>query len=113
MFTHMVHQGTPGVLMPFMVVIETISNVICPGTLAVRLAANKITEHLLLHSLRRNRERFRCNVVVFSSFLLFSQNLSLILESAVAVTQYYVFVVVKTLYGREVNKFISFLVELV
>ena len=40
--------GTPAVLIPFIVLIETIRNVIRPGTLAVRLAANMIADHLLL-----------------------------------------------------------------
>ena len=47
-FAHLVPQGTPSVLIPFIVCIETIRNVIRPGTLAVRLTANIIAGHLLL-----------------------------------------------------------------
>ena len=47
-FAHLVPSGTPGPLMPFIVLIETVRNVIRPGTLAVRLAANIIAGHLLL-----------------------------------------------------------------
>jgi hypothetical protein len=36
-FEHLVPQGTPTILITFMVVIETISNLIRPGTIAVRL----------------------------------------------------------------------------
>ena len=41
-------KGTPPILIPFIVCIETIRNLIRPGTLAVRLAANIIAGHLLL-----------------------------------------------------------------
>jgi F-type H+-transporting ATPase subunit a len=40
MFKHLVPQGTPTVLIPFIVCIETVRNIIRPGTLAVRLTAN-------------------------------------------------------------------------
>jgi len=39
-FEHLVPQGTSTMLIPFIVIIETISNLIRPGTLAVRLTAN-------------------------------------------------------------------------
>merc|ERR1711982_260276 len=45
---HLVPTGTPGVLMPAMVVIESVRMVIRPLTLAVRLAANIVAGHLLL-----------------------------------------------------------------
>lgn len=99
MLAHLVPLGTPTVLIPFMVLIETISNVIRPGTLAVRLAANMIAGHLLLVLLGNQG-------VVVSSYilgiLLFVQILLLTLESAVAVIQAYVFAVLSTLYSREV-----------
>nr|YP_007317381.1 ATP synthase F0 subunit 6 [Corallianassa coutierei]AGA56158.1 ATP synthase F0 subunit 6 [Corallianassa coutierei] len=100
MFAHLVPQGTPTVLMPFMVVIETISNVIRPGTLAVRLAANMIAGHLLLTLLGGTGVGLGA---VLLSFLVFCQILLLILESAVAVIQSYVFAVLSTLYASEVN----------
>merc|ERR1712110_1391375 len=40
MLVHLVPVGTPAVLIPVMVIIETIRNLIRPGALAVRLAAN-------------------------------------------------------------------------
>ena len=99
-FAHLVPQGTPGPLIPFMVLIETIRNVIRPGTLAVRLAANIIAGHLLLTLLGRTGPSLS---FVLVSFLLFAQILLLILEAAVAVIQSYVFAVLSTLYAREVN----------
>jgi len=41
-FEHLIPQGTPTLLIPFIVIIETIRNLIRPGTLAVRLTANII-----------------------------------------------------------------------
>uniref|UniRef100_A0AA95Z7M2 ATP synthase subunit a n=1 Tax=Neoperla panafricana TaxID=3047058 RepID=A0AA95Z7M2_9NEOP len=100
MFAHLVPQGTPPVLMPFMVCIETISNIIRPGTLAVRLAANMIAGHLLLTLLGNTGPSLTLTLL---SFLLIAQIALLILESAVAIIQSYVFAVLSTLYASEVN----------
>jgi F-type H+-transporting ATPase subunit a len=99
-FAHLVPQGTPGVLIPFIVLIETISNVIRPGTLAVRLTANIIAGHLLL-TLIGNTGNSLSSIIV--SLLVIGQIALLILESAVAIIQSYVFAVLSTLYSREVN----------
>nr|AXI98523.1 ATP synthase F0 subunit 6 [Pseudoniphargus brevipedunculatus] len=96
--THLIPVGTPYFLMPFMVLIETISSIIRPGTLAVRLAANMIAGHLL--------------IVLLSSAFLFSPYSSLpllylaqallsLLEMAVALIQAYVFSILLTLYSAE------------
>nr|ASR18746.1 ATP synthase F0 subunit 6 [Metapenaeus dobsoni] len=100
MFAHLVPQGTPGPLMPFMVLIETISNVIRPGTLAVRLAANMIAGHLLLTLLGSTGPSLSTALV---TLLIAGQILLLILEAAVAVIQSYVFAVLSTLYASEVT----------
>nr|URX53451.1 ATP synthase F0 subunit 6 [Incisitermes minor] len=100
MFEHLVPQGTPAVLMPFMVCIETISNVIRPGTLAVRLTANMIAGHLLLTLLGNNGPTMAQSLIWV---LIVAQILLLILESAVAVIQSYVFAVLTTLYSSEVS----------
>nr|QJH91584.1 ATP synthase F0 subunit 6 [Varuna litterata] len=100
MFAHLVPQGTPFALMPFMVLIETISNVIRPGTLAIRLAANMIAGHLLLTLLGNTGPNLSTSLL----FVLVSvQMLLLILESAVAIIQSYVFAVLSTLYTSEIN----------
>lgn len=99
-FAHLVPQGTPRVLIPFIVCIETIRNVIRPGTLAVRLTANIIAGHLLL-TLIGNTGNSLSNFLL--GLLLISQVALLILESAVSIIQSYVFAVLSTLYSREVN----------
>nr|QNV49141.1 ATP synthase F0 subunit 6 [Drino sp. PH-2020] len=100
MFIHLVPQGTPSILMPFMVCIETISNFIRPMTLAVRLTANMIAGHLLL-TLLGNTGSSMPTIMLF--ILIITQILLLILESAVAMIQSYVFSVLSTLYSSEVN----------
>nr|WON66086.1 ATP synthase F0 subunit 6 [Anotylus sp. 'Oxytelopsis' 1 HFZ-2023b] len=99
MFAHLVPQGAPNALLPFMVCIETISNIIRPGTLAVRLTANMIAGHLLLTLLGNtgsSMNLFMINLLVLIQILL------LMLESAVAMIQSYVFTVLSTLYSSEV-----------
>nr|YP_010952623.1 ATP synthase F0 subunit 6 [Sphinx ligustri]WMQ52969.1 ATP synthase F0 subunit 6 [Sphinx ligustri] len=100
MFIHMIPQGTPGILMPFMVLIETISNIIRPGTLAVRLTANMIAGHLLMTLLSSTGPNLS---YLFIFMLIFIQIMLLILESAVAIIQSYVIAILSTLYSSEVN----------
>nr|QLY89667.1 ATP synthase F0 subunit 6 [Hydraena riparia] len=99
MFAHLVPQGTPPILMPFMVCIETISNIIRPGTLAVRLAANMIAGHLLMTLLGNTGNSMSLMMV---NILIIMQLLLLLLESAVAIIQSYVFAILSTLYSSEV-----------
>nr|YP_009485355.1 ATP synthase F0 subunit 6 [Theretra japonica]AVR43440.1 ATP synthase F0 subunit 6 [Theretra japonica] len=100
MFSHMIPQGTPTALMPFMVLIETISNIIRPGTLAIRLTANMIAGHLLMTLLSSTGTNLS---YIFIMILILIQILLLILESAVAVIQSYVIAILSTLYSSEVN----------
>nr|AVN67249.1 ATP synthase F0 subunit 6 [Laxta sp. AUS2] len=100
MLAHLVPQGTPPILMPFMVCIETISNMIRPGTLAVRLAANMIAGHLLLTLLGNTGPSISTSLL---SLLILTQIALLTLEAAVAIIQSYVFAILSTLYSSEVN----------
>nr|ALO77385.1 ATP synthase F0 subunit 6 [Agrilus sp. AGR01] len=100
MLAHLVPQGTPPALMPFMVCIETISNIIRPGTLAVRLTANMIAGHLLLTLLGNTGNSLS---TYFIGGLVMVQLALLTLESAVSIIQAYVFAVLSTLYSSEVN----------
>nr|YP_010878886.1 ATP synthase F0 subunit 6 [Cantonius szechuanensis]WHE42525.1 ATP synthase F0 subunit 6 [Cantonius szechuanensis] len=99
MLAHLVPQGTPPALMPFMVCIETISNIIRPGTLAVRLTANMIAGHLLMTLLGNTGSSMSMYML---NLLIITQLALLILESAVAIIQSYVFAVLSTLYSSEV-----------
>jgi len=98
-FTHLVPLGTPIPLRFFIVFIESISNLIRPITLSVRLAANIIAGHLLLRLLREISEN---NPKLFPPTTLLLITL-LTLEYAVALIQSYVFVTLTSLYLNEIN----------
>nr|APX39611.1 ATP synthase F0 subunit 6 [Cryptocephalus androgyne] len=100
MLAHLVPQGTPPILMPFMVCIETISNMIRPGTLAIRLSANMIAGHLLMTLLGNTGSSLS---LITINLLILTQIMLLVLESAVSIIQSYVFAVLTTLYSSEVN----------
>nr|YP_002213616.1 ATP synthase F0 subunit 6 [Bilobella aurantiaca]ABS88967.1 ATP synthase F0 subunit 6 [Bilobella aurantiaca] len=100
MLAHLVPLSTPNVLMPFMVIIESVSNLIRPGTLTVRLSANMIAGHLLL-SLLGDQTNFLSNSSMV--YIMITLQIALLtLESAVAIIQAYVFTILSTLYSSEV-----------
>nr|YP_010596864.1 ATP synthase F0 subunit 6 [Formica glauca]QNV12000.1 ATP synthase F0 subunit 6 [Formica rufibarbis]QOY24473.1 ATP synthase F0 subunit 6 [Formica sp. DM656]QOY24488.1 ATP synthase F0 subunit 6 [Formica sp. DM658]QOY24500.1 ATP synthase F0 subunit 6 [Formica sp. DM659]WAK85252.1 ATP synthase F0 subunit 6 [Formica glauca] len=100
LFAHLTPQGTPFILMPFMVIIESISLMIRPFTLAIRLTANMIAGHLLLSLLGSSGEIIN-NKLIFL-IMIFSQLLLLILEISVSIIQAYVFSILSTLYSSEI-----------
>lgn len=95
---HLIPQGTPSILTPFIVVIETIRNIIRPITLAIRLSANIIAGHLLIVLLRSATP---LTPLLFIPILLLAQIALSTLEIAVAFIQSYVFRVLITLYTAE------------
>nr|UCC46043.1 ATP synthase F0 subunit 6 [Microdeuterus sp. HEM078] len=99
MFAHLVPMGTPSVLMPFMVMIETISNLIRPGSLAVRLTANMIAGHMLMSLLGNNS--VSSSSITLMMIMMIQMGL-MMFETAVALIQAYVFSMLSTLYASEV-----------
>nr|QFI35936.1 ATP synthase F0 subunit 6 [Mileewa albovittata] len=97
MFIHLVPMGTPSILMPFMVLIETISNLIRPGSLAVRLTANMIAGHLLMSLLGGT-----INNMLMLFMLLIILSMLMLFELAVSIIQAYVFLTLTTLYSSEI-----------
>jgi F-type H+-transporting ATPase subunit a len=93
---HLVPRGTPVVLIPLMVLIESIRILIRPITLAIRLMANMVAGHLLL-SLAGGGIN---SLIRFVPFLV-SQTALTVLEMAVACIQGYVFIVLIALYSKE------------
>nr|AJD83450.1 ATP synthase F0 subunit 6 [Cercocebus atys atys] len=95
---HLLPQGTPTPLIPMLVVIETISLLIQPVALAVRLAANITAGHLLMH-LTGNAALALSTINSSATLLTFTLlTLLTILEIAVALIQAYVFTLLISLY---------------
>nr|QNM39369.1 ATP synthase F0 subunit 6 [Macaca maura]QNM39382.1 ATP synthase F0 subunit 6 [Macaca maura]QNM39395.1 ATP synthase F0 subunit 6 [Macaca maura]QNM39408.1 ATP synthase F0 subunit 6 [Macaca maura] len=97
---HLLPQGTPAPLIPMLVMIETISLLIQPVALAVRLTANITAGHLLMHlignaALALSTTNFFMTLLTFTLLALLT-----ILEIAVALIQAYVFTLLISLYLR-------------
>ncbi len=96
-FSHLVPNGTPNLLIIFIVLIETISSTIRPITLAVRLIANITAGHLILSLISSTIPILS----IISITLIPAQILLFILETAVAFIQAYVFTILSILYLSE------------
>lgn len=90
---HLVPLRTPLPLSQFIVLIETVRQIIRPITLSVRLAANITAGHILIALCR--------NTITIISRLSFVLMILILLEAAVAFIQSYVFTVLTTIYLRE------------
>ncbi|KYQ46787.1 ATP synthase subunit a, partial [Trachymyrmex zeteki] len=98
--SHLTPMGTPFVLMPFMVIIESIRLIIRPITLSIRLAANMIAGHLLLSLLGLSGAGLRSFVILL--VLVVAQLILFVLEIFVSLIQAYVFSILSALYRKEV-----------
>nr|YP_778687.1 ATP synthase F0 subunit 6 [Callorhinus ursinus]CAJ56876.1 ATPase subunit 6 [Callorhinus ursinus] len=95
---HFLPQGTPSPLIPMLVIIESISLLIQPMALAVRLTANITAGHLLIH-LIGGATLALTNISMITAFITFIiLTLLTILEFAVALIQAYVFTLLVSLY---------------
>nr|BAI53512.1 ATPase subunit 6 [Monognathus jesperseni] len=97
---HMLPLGTPPSLIPMLVIIETLSTLIRPIALGVRLTANLTAGHLLIHLISMATMHL---MVMPPLAMLTGLALALLtlLEMAVAVIQAYVFVLLLSLYLQE------------
>merc|ERR1712241_788433 len=101
LLAHLVPVGTPRFLIPVIVVIETVSNIIRPLTLSIRLAANIVAGHLLLTLLGSQGPSLSINIIII---LIVGLVLLLCLELAVACIQAYVFTILRSLYLNELRR---------
>lgn len=97
-FAHLVPLNTPSILIIFIVLIETIRNIIRPITLSIRLSANIIAGHLLLCLLGSTGTSINLHLI---NLLIITQILLFLLELAVSIIQSYVFITLISLYSNE------------
>lgn len=98
---HLLPEGTPGPLIPVLIIIETISLFIRPLALGVRLTANLTAGHLLIQLIATAATvllPLMPTVAILTATILF---LLTLLEVAVAIIQAYVFVLLLSLYLQE------------
>nr|YP_009968414.1 ATP synthase F0 subunit 6 [Craterognathus plagiotaenia]YP_010951371.1 ATP synthase F0 subunit 6 [Turrum fulvoguttatum]QMX77617.1 ATP synthase F0 subunit 6 [Craterognathus plagiotaenia]WMN14100.1 ATP synthase F0 subunit 6 [Turrum fulvoguttatum]BCG62273.1 ATPase subunit 6 [Flavocaranx bajad] len=98
---HLLPEGTPTLLIPVLIIIETISLFIRPLALGVRLTANLTAGHLLIQLIATAAFvllPLMPTVAILTAILLF---LLTLLEVAVAMIQAYVFVLLLSLYLQE------------
>nr|YP_009114593.1 ATP synthase F0 subunit 6 [Stichophanes ningshaanensis]AIH00210.1 ATP synthase F0 subunit 6 [Stichophanes ningshaanensis] len=98
---HMLPEGSPTPLIPFMVMIETISLLMRPLALGVRLTANITAGHLLMTMVSSAALNFINSHITLSIMTWILLLLLTILELAVACIQAYVFVLLIILYLQE------------
>nr|YP_010956710.1 ATP synthase F0 subunit 6 [Xenoconger fryeri]WMY89803.1 ATP synthase F0 subunit 6 [Xenoconger fryeri] len=98
---HLLPEGTPPLLVPILIIIETISLFIRPLALGVRLTANLTAGHLLIQLIATAVFVLMSTmptVAIITATVLF---LLTLLEVAVAMIQAYVFVLLLSLYLQE------------
>nr|QXT59965.1 ATP synthase membrane subunit 6 [Tuberculatus sp. Calphy41] len=92
MIAHLIPIGTPMLLAPLMTIIETMSIIIRPLSLSIRLTANMIAGHLLMTLLNSNSMMI---------IILLIQMFMMTFELCVAMIQSYVFSILSSLYSSE------------
>nr|YP_010571640.1 ATP synthase F0 subunit 6 [Aphis coreopsidis]UZH32900.1 ATP synthase F0 subunit 6 [Aphis coreopsidis] len=92
MIAHLIPLNTPIYLAPLMTIIETMSIIIRPMSLSIRLTANLIAGHLLMTLLNYNS---------LMIIIIFIQMFMMIFELCVALIQSYVFSILSSLYSSE------------
>nr|AYD75226.1 ATP6 [Dicrurus sharpei] len=98
---HLLPEGTPTPLIPALILIETISLLIRPLALGVRLTANLTAGHLLIQLISTATVALASTMPMVSLITLLVLFLLTILEVAVAMIQAYVFVLLLSLYLQE------------
>lgn len=98
---HLLPEGTPIALIPVLIIIETLSLIIRPISLGVRLTANLTAGHLLIQLIATGAVVLMPLLPAVGLLTTVVLLLLTVLETAVAVIQAYVFVLLLSLYLQE------------
>lgn len=98
---HLLPEGTPALLIPILIIIETISLFIRPLALGVRLTANLTAGHLLIQLISTATITLMPIITTVATLTAILLVLLTLLEVAVAIIQAYVFVLLLSLYLQE------------
>nr|YP_010873283.1 ATP synthase F0 subunit 6 [Pama pama]WGV34503.1 ATP synthase F0 subunit 6 [Pama pama] len=98
---HLLPEGTPTPLIPVLIIIETISLLIRPLALGVRLTANLTAGHLLMQLTSSAAFVLLSTMTSLATLTMILLFLLTLLEVAVAMIQAYVFVLLLSLYLQE------------
>ena len=98
---HLLPEGTPGPLIPVLIIIETLSLFIRPLALGVRLTANLTAGHLLIQLIATAVFVLAPLIPAVALTTAIVLVLLTVLEVAVAMIQAYVFVLLLSLYLQE------------
>nr|AAK69882.1 ATPase subunit 6 [Rhamdia guatemalensis]AAK69884.1 ATPase subunit 6 [Rhamdia guatemalensis]AAK69890.1 ATPase subunit 6 [Rhamdia guatemalensis]AAK69892.1 ATPase subunit 6 [Rhamdia guatemalensis]AAK69916.1 ATPase subunit 6 [Rhamdia guatemalensis] len=98
---HLLPEGTPALLIPILIVIETISLFIRPLALGVRLTANLTAGHLLIQLISTATITLMPMMTTVAALTAILLVMLTLLEVAVAIIQAYVFVLLLSLYLQE------------
>nr|AAK70050.1 ATPase subunit 6 [Rhamdia aff. rogersi] len=98
---HLLPEGTPVLLIPVLIIIETISLFIRPLALGVRLTANLTAGHLLIQLISTATITLMPMMTTVATLTAVLLVMLTLLEVAVAIIQAYVFVLLLSLYLQE------------
>nr|YP_009228882.1 ATP synthase F0 subunit 6 [Xenoturbella monstrosa]ALS20082.1 ATP synthase F0 subunit 6 [Xenoturbella monstrosa] len=99
--SHLLPEGTPMMIVPFMIMIETLSIMARPIALSLRLAINITAGHLLLKLISSATMFMITQNIIPTGLMMVTMIMLTILELAVAMIQAYIFTILTMLYLEE------------
>nr|YP_009092233.1 ATP synthase F0 subunit 6 [Scutopus ventrolineatus]AHI45696.1 ATP synthase F0 subunit 6 [Scutopus ventrolineatus] len=100
MIAHLLPVGSPGILSPFLAVVELISIMVRPVTLAIRLTANMGAGHIILGLIGTYLSSYIFSSWIFLLLILIQMGYFLF-EFGVSLIQAYIFSLLITLYSDD------------